>query len=163
MSEQPREDQLTPEKGKSDPPIKPKSGKSVAIYLVILFAAAFALLLMAYFMQQRSSNEVIGNLQNSVNQFQTVDELRQETQRLQQEINRLQEENEALADQQKDQAALLEDKLAEYESLMEELLRLGYLTRNEDGSLSPARELNLDDLLVNGISLVQGPCIEPEE
>ena len=156
MSEQPREDQLTPEKRKSDPPIKPKSGKPVAIYLVILFAAAFALLLMAYFMQQRSSNEVIGNLQNSVNQFQTVDELRAETQRLQQEINRLQEENEALADQQK-------DKLAEYEALMEELLRLGYLTRNEDGSLSPARELNLDDLLVNGISLVQGPCIEPEE
>lgn len=156
MSEQPREDQLTPEKGKSDPPIKPKSGKSVAIYLVILFAAAFALLLMAYFMQQRSSNEVIGNLQNSVNQFQTVDELRQETQRLQQEIQRLQEENEALANQQK-------DKLVEYEALMEELLRLGYLTRNEDGSLSPARELNLDDLLVNGISLVQGPCIEPEE
>lgn len=156
MSEQPREDQLTPEKGKSDPPIKPKSGKSVAIYLVILFAAAFALLLMAYFMQQRSSNEVIGNLQNSVNQFQTVDELRQETQRLQQEIQRLQEENKALADQQK-------DELAEYEALMEELLRLGYLTRNEDGSLSPARELNLDDLLANGIGLFQGPCIEPEE
>ena len=156
MSEQPREDQLTPEREKNDPPIKPKSGKSVAIYLVILFAAAFALLLMAYFMQQRSSNEVIGNLQNSVNQFQTVDELREETQRLQQKIDRLQEENEALADQQK-------DKLAEYESLIEELLRLGYLTRNGDGSLSPARELNLDDLLANGINLVQGPCIEPEE
>ena len=48
------------------------------------------------------------------------------------------------------------------EALAEELLALGFLTRSEDGTLQPARELNLDELLVNGISLVQGPCIEPE-
>ena len=112
MSDLPNEEQMTPAEGRGDPPIKPKNTKSVAIYLVILFAAAFALLLMAYFMQQRSNNEVIGNLQNSVNQFQTVDELRAENQQLQ-------------------------EQLEEYEALIEELNSLGLLVQNEDGSWEP--------------------------
>ena len=113
MSELPNEEPLTPEQGKSDPPIKPKSSKSVAVYLVILFAAAFVLLLMAYFMQQRSNSQVIGNLQNSVDQFQTVDELREENRQLR-------------------------EQLEEYEALIEELDSLGLLVQNEDGSYSPA-------------------------
>lgn len=119
MSDLPNEEQMTPTEGRGDPPIKPKNTKSVAIYLVILFAAAFALLLMAYFMQQRSNNEVIGNLQNSVNQFQTVDELRAENQKLQ-------------------------ERLEEYEALIEELVSQGLLIRGEDGSLEPIRVYHID-------------------
>lgn len=96
MSDLPKEEQATPEEGHNDPPIKPKNAKSVAVYLVILFAAAFALLLMAYFMQQRSNNEVIGNLQNSVDQFQTVDELRSENEKLRDEVEALEAEMKAL-------------------------------------------------------------------
>lgn len=112
MSDLPNEEQMTPAEGRGDPPIKPKNTKSVAIYLVILFAAAFALLLMAYFMQQRSNNEVIGNLQHSVNQFQTVDELREENRQLREQVE-------------------------EYEALIEELNSLGLLVQNEDGSWEP--------------------------
>ena len=75
--------------GRNDPPIKPKSSRSVAVYLVILFAAAFILLLMAYFMQQRSSDEVIDHLQNSVNQFQTMDELQEENEELREAVDDL--------------------------------------------------------------------------
>ena len=138
MSERPGEEQHSPVPEKSVPPIKPKNTKSVAIYLVILFAAAFVLLLMAYFMQQRTNNQVIGNLQSSVDRFQTVDELREENQQLREQVE-------------------------EYEDLLEQLNSLGFLMQNEDGRFSPAEELNLDELLANGISLVQGPCIEPEE
>ena len=63
MSDTPKEEQLDTTPVTNDPPIKPRNSKSVAVYLVILFAAAFLLLLMAYFMQQRSSNQVIDNLQ----------------------------------------------------------------------------------------------------
>lgn len=90
----------------SDPPLRPQRKQSVAIYLIILFAAAFLLLLMAYFMQQRNSNAIIGNLQDSLTSFQTVDELREENQQLreqlealEEDISELQEENEALNQQ----------------------------------------------------------------
>ena len=112
MSDLPKENELTPEEESNEPLIKPKSSKSVAIYLVILFAAAFVLLLVAYFQQQRSNNEVIGNLQHSVNQFQTVDELRSENQQLR-------------------------EQLEDYEALIEDLLEAGVLRRHEDGSYSP--------------------------
>ena len=112
MSDLPKEEQVTPAEGRGDPPIKPKNSKSVAIYLVILFAAAFILLLMAYFMQQRSSNEVIGNLKDSVSQFQTVDELREENRQLREQVE-------------------------DYEALIEDLLESGILRRHEDGSYSP--------------------------
>ena len=138
MSDLPKEEQVTPAADRGKKPIKRKNAKPVAVYLLILFAAAFILLLMAYFMQQRSSNQVIGNLQNSVSQFQTVDDLREENRQLQ-------------------------TKVTEYEALLEQLNSLGFLMQNEDGRFSPAEELNLDELLANGISLVQGPCIEPEE
>lgn len=73
--------------GKRDEPlVSPKRSSSVVIYLVILFAAAFFLLLMAYFMQKRNSDAVIGNLQNSVSQFQTLDELRDENEVLREEL-----------------------------------------------------------------------------
>ena len=120
MSETPKEEQLGTKPVKHDPPIKPKNSKSVAIYLVILFAAAFMLLLMAYFQQQRSSNEVIGNLQDSVNRFQTVDELQEENQKLRNEIAALEGNAKELQDLQAQLQALekeLDAMTQNYESM----------------------------------------------
>lgn len=109
MSDSSKKEELVEETSdkpvKSDPPIKPKSARSVAVYLVILFAAAFVLLLMAYFMQQRSNDEVIGNLQHSVNQFQTVEELREENQKLRDEL-----------EQAESRISQLEEQLEDYRS-----------------------------------------------
>lgn len=99
MSDTLKEEHLETKPLKNDPPIKPKNSRSVAVYLVILFAAAFLLLLMAYFMQQRSSNQVIGNLQDSVSQFQTVDELREENQKLREDITVLEQQKDELVQQ----------------------------------------------------------------
>ena len=120
MSDTPKEEQLDTKPVKNDPPIKPRNSKSVAVYLVILFAAAFLLLLMAYFMQQRSSNEVIDNLQDSVSQFQTVDELREENQKLREEIAALEGTAEDLQSLQAQLETLTEDLASmtrDYESM----------------------------------------------
>ena len=113
MSDIQKEKPLMEEQKKSDPPIHPKSGKSVAIYLVILFIAAFCLLLMAFFQQQRANNTVIGNLQDSVNRFQTMEELRSENEELRDEIEALEAEMEALEEQlNKTEDSLFEAKAA---------------------------------------------------
>lgn len=86
----------------------PKRGRgaSVFIYLAILFAAAFVMLLMAYFMQQRNNEAAISGLQNS--QFESLDGLRQENEALQ-------KENEAL----RTQVEALETALSEAEQKLE--------------------------------------------
>lgn len=62
--------------------------RSALIYLVILFAAAFVLLLFAYLMQQRNSAEILGNLsdlRNSMGNIQSIDQLVEENQTLREE------------------------------------------------------------------------------
>jgi hypothetical protein len=44
--------------------VRPRPKVSVLGYITILFAAAFALLLLSYFMQQRNNEEVISGLRN---------------------------------------------------------------------------------------------------
>lgn len=63
------------------------------VYLVILFAAAFVLLLFAYLMQQRNSREIIGNLndlRSSITSIGSLDELLEENRALREEIEGLQ-------------------------------------------------------------------------
>lgn len=90
------EGELPEDAAKSDPPIRPRRKQSVAIYLIILFAAAFLLLLMAYFMQQRNSNTIIGNLQDSLTSFQTMEEMLAENQQLRERLDQLEEDLESL-------------------------------------------------------------------
>lgn len=70
---------------------EPPKSRSVVIYMVILVAAAFLLLLLAYFMQQRTADTVEG-LHQSVNSFQTIDQLVEDNRLLQEEVTRLKEE-----------------------------------------------------------------------
>lgn len=74
---------------------EPPKSRSVVIYMAILIAAAFLLLLLAYIMQQRTASTVEG-LHQSVNSFQTIDQLVEDNRNLQEEVARLREEQEAL-------------------------------------------------------------------
>ncbi len=69
---------------------KPKKQMSVVIYLSILFLAAFALLLLSYFMQQRNNAEVLSGLKESVSAMQSVQSLETEKDALETQIDSLQ-------------------------------------------------------------------------
>lgn len=85
---------------------EPPKSRSVVIYMVILVAAAFLLLLLAYFMQQRTAENVEG-LHQTVNSFQTIDQLVEDNRLLQEETARLKEEK-----------AELESKLTQVEDAL---------------------------------------------
>lgn len=71
---------------------EPPKSRSVVIYMAILIAAAFLLLLLAYIMQQRTASTVEG-LHQSVNSFQTIDQLVEDNRALQEEVAQLRNEN----------------------------------------------------------------------
>ena len=74
--------------------VKPAASKhNVMSYLVVLFGAAFLLLLMTYFMQQRTSQETIDGLKQSMTTMTTlksIEELQAENQQLQEQLYTLQ-------------------------------------------------------------------------
>ncbi len=77
--------------------------QSVVLYITILFAAAFALLLMTYAMDQRRSNETLGDLTSSVSDLkdslsgmQTAQSALEENGALKNEIQDLQEQIDTL-------------------------------------------------------------------
>ncbi len=65
-------------------------------YLAILFAVAFFMLLLAYFMQQRNTEVAMSGLRDSISQFQSLDELRDENEALRGTNQTLQEKLAAL-------------------------------------------------------------------
>lgn len=88
---------------------RPRKKGTAVSYLAILFGAAFLLLLLSYFMQQRANEQTISGLQDSVNSFQSVETLVDTNKRLSEENKELKEQVDALTDQtdtlQKDVAA----------------------------------------------------------
>lgn len=94
--------------------LRPKRQRSVAVYLTILFAVAFLLLLLAFFAQQRSSENVIDMLKNSASTADLLNELIDEN-------RALQEENKALTKQVEEQRQALEDAEAELKQLRPQL------------------------------------------
>ena len=73
---------------------KPGSRRSVLIYLVILFAVAFVLLLLSYIMQQRSSEETIDGLKQSVSAMQSAQDAYEENALLKQQLEQLEQQAE---------------------------------------------------------------------
>lgn len=71
---------------------QPPKSRSVVVYMAVLIGAAFLLLLLAYFMQVRTASTVEG-LHQSVNSFQTIDQLVEDNRLLQEEVAQLKEEN----------------------------------------------------------------------
>ena len=92
---------------------KPHKKVSVMGYLTILFAAAFLLLLLSYFMQQRANEQAISGLQaTSSNAFDSInnliaekDELAQQVEDLEGQVAGLQEELDTAQNQLSDAQA----------------------------------------------------------
>ncbi len=89
-----------------------RSSKSVVPYLVILVAAAFLLLLMAYLMQQRTADTVQG-LHDSVNSVQTIDQLVVDNRALREQLEKLEAERDAVQQELDDLAAKAADAARE--------------------------------------------------
>ena len=103
---------------KPTPPVEKNKPSSVYIYLVVLFGAAFLMLLLAYFVQQRNNAAELDNLRS------TTTASREE---LLEEIQRLEEENEAL---QKEQQTL-ESQLLDLQERYDDVAGLGSLLDKE--------------------------------
>lgn len=79
---------------------RPRKRGSVLIYLVVLFAAAFLLLLMSYFMQQRVNEEAIDGLQQtSTSAVQSLENLIKERDALQTQVDELEDAKAELENQ----------------------------------------------------------------
>lgn len=90
------------------PPANRKARQSaVYLYLLVLFGAAFLMLLLAYFVQQRSSEDAMSVLRDSMNLSR---------QELLDEIRDLKEENEAL----NEKIGLLNDDISQWQERYEE-------------------------------------------
>lgn len=103
-----------------------KKGGPVFGYLAIMFAAAFLMLLLAYFIQQRNNNVAMAGLRDSISSFESMDELlddnralRAEVAALEDEITSLQTEHSAL---EKSYSALKDETDALNESYESEIL-----------------------------------------
>lgn len=106
---------------------KPGSKRSVFTYMLILFLAAFVLLLFAYMMQQRSSVDAIDGLTDSVSAIQTAQEVYEENSKLRNQI-----------DQLEDQVSQLEETLQATQNELTDLERSNSLLQGEHESLTNA-------------------------
>lgn len=121
----PPEDQAPPpppEDGKEAP--SPNKRTAVYRYLLVLFGAAFILLLLAYFIQQRSSETAISDLRDSMNLsraelMEEIDGLREENEQHKATIQEL-EEDKAQAEEERD---TLEEENQTYSQMVESVLR----------------------------------------
>lgn len=81
----------------------PLGGRSVFAYLAVLFGVAFLLLLFAYLMQQRDSQEITANLsqlRESMDSIQSIDQLTEENRQLREEKEALEGETARLKEEQ---------------------------------------------------------------
>lgn len=94
--------------------VKPRSKQqSVLIYLVILFAAAFLLMALSYFMQRRTSDATIEGLRGqSVTAMQSIEDIQEENETLKQQLADLEARLEQ-AQKEADDAQVQADALTE--------------------------------------------------
>lgn len=99
--------QQTPDQAPQTPPAPQQPApaaqqggkKPVVIYIMILFLAAFLLMALSLIMHQRSNTEALGQLQNSVNAMQAVQETQDKIIELQEDLSTAREEQESLQEQ----------------------------------------------------------------
>ena len=121
---------------------KPGKKNPVLLYLVILFAAAFVLLLMSYRMQQRSNQVAMENLQQTSNSAtQSLENLIQERDTLAEKVDQMEDQLSQLEEsldsaqkesqQSRDQAAALSRQLLamEYFWQVDDYYARGYYTQ----------------------------------
>ena len=77
-----------------------KHTPSVVLYLMILFAAAFLLLLMSFLMQNRSNREAMDHLEETSNSaMESLENRLRENEELKAQVSQLEEENDKLTQQ----------------------------------------------------------------
>lgn len=130
----------------------PETGKKpVIIYILILFLAAFLLMLLSMLSHQRSNTEALGQLQSSVSAIQEIQATQEQIIELQKRLD----ETEAERDAAKAELKAVADGIADLEKTAQALLALynlqqEYLTGNLDGCLLTLQEISdqhLDELL----------------
>lgn len=107
-------------------------------YLTLLFFAAFLMLLLAYFMQLRTSEATIGSLKESLSSFESLNDLVLENQSLHDELDDLQDarnaqdaENRALS-AQNEALTQQNEQLEAYLALYQVLHTAEHLVENQD-------------------------------
>ena len=109
--------------------------RSVLLYILLLFLAACALILLSYLMQQRNNAQMLDGLNQSVSAMQSISTLQEDN-------LRLTEENAALTDQVEE----LQDQAAQLTEERDALARAG----SDSPLLGPAREVAGSDLILVG-------------
>lgn len=80
-------------------PQPPQKGKPVVVYIILMFVIAVLLIVLSYFMHNRSNQQAILAMENSVRHLESIATLQDENIALQEECLALQKENEALHEQ----------------------------------------------------------------
>ena len=118
------------------PKVSNKRSKPVTVYLSVLFVVALLLLVMSFFMQQRS-HQALEDLTTSMEESQTAATLQMDNQRLQYEL----EQAQASMDQMKEEQTALEGKAADLEKQAQALEWLRLIEEAVRTSYSQAKEL----------------------
>ena len=117
--------------------------KPVIVYILVLFAVAFLLMIWSLISHQRSNTEAIGRLQGSVSAMQEVQELQEQVIQLQKELAEVKEQLELEQEAAETAAAAARDEagalLAERDSLEAQVAALTALYRLQQ--LYAARDL----------------------
>ena len=112
------------------PKFSNKRSKPVTVYLTVLFVVALLLLVMSFFMQQRS-HQALEDLTSSMEESQTVATLQMDNQRLQYELEQAQntiaqmEEDRAALERKRDELGMQAQAL-DWLRLIEEAVRTSY-------------------------------------
>lgn len=93
-----------------------KSQKPVYVYLIALFAIALLLMSLSFFMSHRSSQEVMGELQESVSSFQLLQAAEERNAELLEKVSQLEKE----LDEQRDAMSELQQQVEDLQKELEE-------------------------------------------
>lgn len=129
------------------------------LYLVILFAIAFVLILFSFIMHQRSNAEVLKELQSQVDTLQELQQVEEQYTAVSEENKALREQVETLTKQAKSDARIHSALL-----LVWKLERL-YAAGDNEGCLAAIEALQQDDLYLalpnetDGAKLTKRPAL----
>lgn len=133
---------------------RPRRSPSVLGYLLILFAVAFLLLLMAYFQQRRASAETNSALKESVSAVEAIQRMMEENETLRGQTEALQQQIDDLGDQAD---SLNSERLtlsSQLQTAQDRLAAMDYLWRIQRfysrGAFDDARALT-DDFRATGL------------
>lgn len=128
----------------STPTAEPKtrSKKPVIIYIMIMFIVAFLLMALSFLMHQRSNTEALGELQDSVNAIQVVQQTQEKVIELQEELAQSQDYIDKLTEDVEKLQETLDQTTAENQALTHlYLLQQSYANQDYEASKALITEM----------------------